>query len=390
MNKYILIIDDELLILNSLTQLFSNAGYRVFTALNDTDAFKILDSEKIGLVISDLRISGTDGYDLLRKIKMIYPDIFRIIMSCQADEKIVLKALALNIAKLCVYKPWNDRQLLNTVDSVFATGETLKCNDLLTHINNLESLPAIGTNYQRILNLTDNDSEIKDIADEIEKDQSIALKVLHIANSSYYGISTGSVRQAILFLGLNNVRNLILSTSIMDLFNDKTKNIDKINSMWRHAFVSNRMVQYIYEKILYEILPDNCKTAGLLHNVGEIYFLKFYQKLYLEIILLAEEKGLNKLKSEKDIFGLTHCEVGAYLLQWWELPFPIVESALYHHAPLNKKVMDKKLICAMHITDRYASVLLGEKMIDDFYQDAFSVLGISKTELERRLLSFKV
>ncbi|HCC08154.1 MAG TPA: response regulator [Clostridiales bacterium] len=383
--KKILFVDDEEQILVSIVRLFRTTQYEVFTASDGEKALDILKIEKMDIIISDMRMPFMDGYELLSKVKELYPKIIRVVLSGYADEKLIFNAIQKNIAKLFIIKPWDNEELLNVVKQIFETENAINNSNLLMHINNIEELPTINANYQRIISLIQNDADIDDITHEIEKDQAIALKVLHIANSAYYGIRTGSVKQAVSYLGFQNINNLIVSTSIIDTLNNSGVSKTNCDVLWKHAFVTNKIVNFIFSRFLSKKLSELSNTAGLLHDVGKIFLYKCFGEKYESLDRKSKKEDLDIFELEKVILGITHEEAGGYLLKWWELPHSIVEAAFFHHRPTDERVIDKELVCAVHIADKYSWDIINGKYSHCFNEEAFTYLKIDRIKFEEEL-----
>jgi HD-like signal output (HDOD) protein/CheY-like chemotaxis protein len=386
--KKILIVDDEVQILKALVRLFMDTDYEVVTAESGAAALEILEQEQFNMIISDMKMPYMDGYELLSKVKELYPKTVRIILSGYSEEKVVFHALQKNIARLYVFKPWKNDELIQIVTQLLETEDILNNSNLLNFINNVENLPTIKTSYQRIINLINDDTDIISISNEIERDISISAKILNVANSAYYGAKTGSVKQAVTYIGLHNTKKLVITTSIIETMNEKSEAGEMIKNIWIHSFLSNRLLAFLYEKFLHKRIPDLYSSAALLHNIGEIFFLKYFFQEYVTLLLRAKTETEEISKLEKKAFTASHSEAGAYLLEWWEFPFPIVETALYHHNPLDEKVINKELVCAVHIVIKYATELLGYKWTEGFDSSAFDYLNISKNDFEAEILKF--
>ena len=125
MTKRILFVDDEPNILKSLYRLFIETDYNLMTADNGEEALKKMEEASFDLVVSDMRMPNMDGFQFLSKVKELYPLTFRIILSGYTDEKMILKALQQNVAKLYVFKPWDNKSLVSLIDRIFETQEIL-------------------------------------------------------------------------------------------------------------------------------------------------------------------------------------------------------------------------------------------------------------------------
>jgi HD-like signal output (HDOD) protein len=378
--KKILLVDDEINILKSLKRVFVDTEYEIYTANDGISALEILEQEEISLIISDMRMLGMDGYQLLEKVKEQYPKVFRLILSGYADEALVLNSLKKNIAKLYLYKPWDNEELLTTVNNVFETADLLGDESLIDLINNTGELPTIKENYRRILTMIQDNESIKRIGEEIEKDQAITSKIIHIVNSAYYGVKTGSVQQATSYLGLNCIEDLLKSMSVISLVEGgKTADV-YLKKIWQHGYCTNQVLSIIYKKLLKKDLPMNASTAGLLHNIGVAFMCTNYGQDYYKLIEEANYCSNELMQLEEVAYDVDHCKLGGYLLQWWELPYSIVECALYHNRPEDKSIINKELVWAVHIAEVYTNGYLFKNNTFSFSSQSFDALGISYTQ----------
>jgi len=381
-SKKILFVDDEVPILKSLNRLFMDTDYEVFTADSGKEALEILATEKIDMIITDMRMPEMDGCQLLQRVKELYPSSLRIILSGYADKNTILEALQKNIAKLYILKPWENDKLILLVDQLFETENILRDSNLLSLINNVDDLPTLKSSYLHIMDLIDTDADLVKIASAIERDHSVATKILHIINSAFYEVKTGSVKHAIAYLGLSNIRNILLATSIVDSFNMSGIYGTRLDMLWSHAFICSKIVNLIYEKLLLKKLSEHEASAGLLHNIGIVLLLKLYPEKYIEIFQRAEKEKNGLLPIEQESLHVTHQQTGGYLLRWWELPHPIIEAALYHHTPFATGIINRELIYAINIAQHYASMILKNQLPDTLDPTVFHALGISKSQFE--------
>jgi HD-like signal output (HDOD) protein/ActR/RegA family two-component response regulator len=389
-SKKILFVDDEVQILRSLNRLFMDTDYEVFTAGSGEEALEFLANEKVDLVITDMRMPVMDGCQLLQKIKELQPTALRIILSGYSEKNTILEALQKNIAKLYILKPWDNNKLVQLVGQIFETESILRDGNLLGLINNTDELPTLKSSYRQMMDLIDNDGDLVKIASAIERDQTVAAKILHIINSAFYEVKTGSVKHAIAFLGLSNVRNILLATSIVDSFNMSGIYGTRLEMLWNHAFLCSKIVNIIYGKLLNKKLSESETSAGLLHNIGIVLLLKIFPEKYIEIFHRTEKEKQNLLQIEQEYLNVTHQQIGGYLLKWWELPYPIVEAALYHHTPFATGIINHELLYAVNIAQHYASIILKNQLSDTFDPTVFSALGITQSQFEQEISSLSI
>ena len=371
MSKAILFVDDEKAILNSIRREFFDSPYEVFIASSGKEALEILNKNQIDLVVSDMRMPEMDGYELLKRVKSIHPSIIRLILSGFTDEKTVFKSIYNNLAKLFITKPWKKDDFRRAIDEVFKTEELLQNNKSLKQIKDIGKLPTIPAVLKEISDVIENDDHnIEKIVKLIEEDITLSSEVLRIINSAFYGIKTASIKTAVLSLGLVNLKAIIATAEVFksenDFYNKK--------QIWEHSNITNKILIELYDKILNKKLPDYYSTAGLLHDIGKVAFFKIYDKEYDEIYKLAEGKSLEEINQlEKEKFNIDHEELGGYLLQWWDIPYAIVESALYHHNPMLSSEANRELVSMIHIADYYSW-----KMIDNDFKPKLNMSVMEK------------
>lgn len=379
--KTILFVDDEPQILKSLRRLFGNSPYTTLFAENAKEALEFMSQNEVDLIITDIRMPDMDGFQLLAQVKKLYPRVLRVTLSGFTDSKSILKALEENLAKLYVFKPWDNQELLLTVDRLFEVEDMLNNASLLELINNISSLPTVPALYNELCHLIEEDASIDMIAKKIEMDQSISSKILRVANSAFYGAKTGNITQAIMYIGLTNVKNIVLSNSV---FNDYTNHNNLHFNLWAHVNLTNKLMNAIYTKLLGKKVPNAFASAGLLHDVGRVIVMNYYSEVQEEMIDKASATPKRDITSlESEMIGTNHQIIGGYLLNWWEIPHPIVEAAMFHHDPLNSVVINKELVSVVHLANYYSWELLEDDVFKEHLEEGvFEFLGIEKQGVE--------
>ncbi|WP_425448884.1 HDOD domain-containing protein [Dethiothermospora halolimnae] len=389
MERNILIVDDEKQILRSLNRLFLDTNYIIHLANGGKEALEILDRQDMDMIITDIRMPLMDGYQLLKEVKKGFPSVLRVALSGYTDNDKILRALEGNLAKLYMFKPWDNEKLLDTIKKIFELEDILKDKHILTTINNLDQLPTIPNLHNEVCKLIENDADIDSIAKKIEEDQSISSRLLRISNSAFWKVKTGSIKSAIMYIGLLSTKNIVISNSLYSL---KSVNGFIEDLLWKQVNITNKLLLFLYDNIFDEKIPETYRTAGLLHNIGVSVLLANYKKDYTEIIgLLKSNNEKGALELERNKFGVTHQEIGGYLLNWWELPYPMVEGALFHHDPLNENIIHRELVILVYLAKHYAWRLLGYKEhAEELDKEVFKVLGITENECEKLIEKFDI
>lgn len=217
------------------------------------------------------------------------------------------------------------------------TSTDKKIKLIINRIHNLPTPPMVFTQVNKVIN--DPDASTYQIGVIISEDPALSAKVLKLTNSAFYGIprTITSVKQAIVILGLDVVRSLVLSASVFEIFS-KQYSIDRdyLDSFWRHSLSVAFMARIISRmKNSPSVLEaEESFSAGLLHDIGKLIIVTHLFKDFKKIQkTLKENPEQPANKIEEEILGFDHALVGGYLAQKWNLPEELARAIKYHHNP---------------------------------------------------------
>ncbi len=209
-----------------------------------------------------------------------------------------------------------------------------KVKRVVSNVRNLPTPPIVFHQIQKVIN--DPNVSAEQIASILAEDPAMSVKVLRLTNSAFYGLSREieSVKHAVIIVGLEAIKNLVLSASVLDMFKGKSIDDDFQDKFWRHslatAFGCRLLAKRLRDKCMVD--PDSAFSAGLLHDVGKIVLVCFLDQEYREF---KEARDNNKtamdFEIEQELFGFTHAEIGAFLTEQWKIPNKLTEAILYHH-----------------------------------------------------------
>lgn len=382
MSKRILIVDDEESITRYLYRTLRDKKFEIEIANSGPEGLKILENKPIDLIISDMRMPEMTGFELLSIVKQIYPNTIRIILSGDSDRDTIIKAIADGIARSYLTKPISNNELKIHIDRLFTTYDILHQNSLLQVIGYIDSMPVIPSMYDTLLSLIKQNKSMNVIAEFISNDPEYAAKILQIANSSLYGVKIGSVAQALVYLGLETVKQLILGTEIFRSFIKSNNNFNEMELLWDHSRMTNKLFHAIYRKIYNTAVPDEYSCCGLLHDAGILLMIRYFPEQYANILKMADSNNCSSEKAEQDILGVSHSSLGAYFLDWWNLPQSIVETCLYHHIPLHDAVQNKKICSILHISDFFSWKMLNKPHYSSLCEKTFGFIGTEQKIIE--------
>ena len=199
-----------------------------------------------------------------------------------------------------------------------------------------QDLPVSPQLFQALFSLTSDQSSssLVDIAKVIEKDQGLTVRILTIANSAYYGLQSqiGSVHRAVMILGLQEVRKLVLLLNIRSLEQRLDSNLFDVSTHWRHQ-VDVAHAAKIMAGLAPGADPEELFTIGLLHDLGKMIIALYRSDDWKAILELRSTKNIPLFMAEDAYWGLDHALIGAMTLKSWFLPASLTEPINWHHAP---------------------------------------------------------
>ncbi len=193
----------------------------------------------------------------------------------------------------------------------------------------LKNLPTLPGMIEQISKAVESKRfSAADIGRLISRDQVLTAKVLKLANSAFFGFSrnVGSLTQALVLLGFDVVKGLILTSSVFDLMKTKAQ------GMWEHSMGVATAAHIIAEEIEIED-QEEVSLAGLLHDLGKVVIRVHMPDDAEAIGALVEQKGVSVRQAEQEVLGFDHAEVGQWLAESWKLPEELTEPIRWHHKP---------------------------------------------------------
>lgn len=382
-SKTILFVDDEQNILRAFRRLFMESEQNILLANSAEEALDILKQETVDLIISDMRMPYMDGYELLSRVRQQYPHVARIILSGFAEKDTMIQFIQDNLAVIYLLKPWENEQLLRTVNSILRLHQILKDNNMDEVADSLaDTVNVRQVVCDKILVQLEKGMELDSIAELIEEDFILSAIILRHVNSMFYGSSIASIKQALNYLNANELKNIVQSKKLNHSIDGDGSVSGLKKFLWKQAGLRNKITHFIYRNIIGKEVPEEYRLAGLLCNIGMVVLLKIYKEEYVDLVNVSWSKALNLSKQEKEKYGINHHEVGRYLLDWWGIPYPILEATLYHHNPQNPEIIHKELLNIIYIASYYTWILLGEKPLEACNDVIYSSIGITKARCE--------
>jgi putative nucleotidyltransferase with HDIG domain len=229
--------------------------------------------------------------------------------------------------------------------------QTLKKLEL---IENLPTLPVIIHQIQRLI---DNPkSNMAQIATIITRDQAIAARVVRLVNSAFYGFGgrISSIQQAIMLLGLNTVKNLVIGVSVVKTFEGAAEaTIFDRHKFWLHSFACATCARQM-AKSLNKEEPEDFFLAGLLHDIGILILDQFFHDEFIAIVQRVTKTRDELIATETGALGLDHCDIGAFIADKWRIPDFFRIAIRHHHRPCFSEIEAEHarlIAAAVHVAD---------------------------------------
>ena len=337
MKKRILFVDDEVNVLQGLRRMLNPMRHEwdMVFAESGQEALAMLAQAPCDVIVSDMRMPGMDGTQLLTQVMERFPLTVRIILSGYADSSMVLKAVGPVHQYLA--KPCDAATLQVTVARACALRSLLADPMLQGLVAGMQTLPSLPTLYLEVLEaVQDPHGTLERVGDIMSRDIGMTAKMLQLVNSAFFGLRrhVSSPVEAVKLLGLDTIKALILSMQIFSHFDRKQEGAFSLDVLWQHSLATSTCAKRIaQEEHQDRHVADHAFMAGLLHDVGKLVLVANLPELYSAALVQAQEHGTTEWEAEHALLGTTHAEVGAYLLGLWGLPDPIVEALAFHHCP---------------------------------------------------------
>jgi putative nucleotidyltransferase with HDIG domain len=252
-------------------------------------------------------------------------------------------------------------------------------NKIFSRLNSLEVIVSPPPILTEILAMIDkDDSSAKKLSDIILKDPNLTAKVLRIANSSFYGCrqKVTTINQAVMILGLNAVKCLVLSISVYNTVAvQNSANDEEYSKLWQHFLETATAAQIMAAEIKYS-MTEEAYIAGLLHDFGLLFLQRYFTLEAAQVRKLILE-GSNIIDAERKVFESDHQEIGALIGVKWNIPSKLTETIGNHHPT------DESQITAMPLLSKI--IILADNLSPSNFEvpDTFEATGLKIKILEK-------
>jgi putative nucleotidyltransferase with HDIG domain len=350
----VLFVDDERQVLDGLLRLLrpQRQAWDMVTAGSGTAALAMIATSPVDVVVSDMRMPGMDGAELLTRVKALSPGTIRIILSGQSDREAALRRVGPCHHYLA--KPCDFQRLVALITRSWELRRELSDPSLATLAGASPALPSLPEAYRHLVEeLQRTEPSPLRIAALVGEDIGMAASLLHMANSAAFGLdrTVSDITDAVALVGLDAVRAMMLAIHVFHAAAGTPP--FAADRLWRHSLASARLAREIAHGG--GCHPATCATAftaGLLHDCGQLLLAVRDPSNYARAMESAMDPGGDDISvCERARFGVSHDLLGAWLLHHWELPDEVVEAVAWHHQPGRIPGAAMSALAAVHIAD---------------------------------------
>ena len=385
-HKRVLFVDDDELQLKSLRRVLSLATpdwAPVFTSDPDV-ALAAISGGEVDVLVTDMRMPEVSGLDLLQAAYRANPQIIRIAISGYTEQAVALRAIP--VTHQFLSKPTKPSHLIDSVERACALQELLGSEALAKLVGRVDSLPALPTVYAELSQAVGKtDTSLGELAAIVEKDLAISARVLQVVNSAFFGLpqKTASITHAVSYIGANMLANLVLSIEVFSL-STKAQQALSLAEMRDHALMTAAIAARLCDD---QSVRQDAFMGGMLHDVGKLILADLATDEFLEISAESEQRGVLRAEVERERYGVTHAEVGAYLMGLWGMPYPIVETIARHHEKRDHERTSGEVgvADAVYLADRFVNLAMEHEDYAQAFIDELDPVWLASVGGEDRI-----
>ena len=350
--KKVLFVDDEPNLLLGLQRILRRlqTQFDATFVSGPVDALAELEKASFDIVVSDGRMPGMDGEELLRHVRDRYPGVVRILLSGHTGGEVAYRSAG--VAHQFLTKPCKPGEMRTTLERACTLQDLLRDSTLRSLVGEIDTVPSEPHLYRELSRvLSSEEASIDEVVTIIEQDVGMCAKALQMVNSAFFGVrqQTTCISHAIMYLGVNVVKQLVLTVGIFDAFGKESSVPGfSLAAEQRHALFVGRAAKMVVSE---GNAAEDALMAGMLHDIGKLVLAKKAPEQWRLAVEDALERHQPLHQVEGEHFGVTHAEIGAYLLGVWGLPHPIVEAVAFHHAPAQAADPALDAVGAVHIAN---------------------------------------
>lgn len=376
----VLFVDDEPNILSGLRRILRGQRNEWDMSFVESGQLAIdtFDENPCDVIVSDMKMPGMNGAELLSQIQQKYPATIRIALSGETDSNMIYRCV--QHAHQYLAKPCDAEALVSAVQRAFTLRELVHDDKLEEIVADMTSLPSMPEHYQKIMEeMQSDDPSLQEVGQIIETDVAMSAKILQLVNSAFFGLARhlSSPAEAAMYLGVDVLKSLVLTTGVFSQFEGENIDAVALKRIWNSSNELGPLAKEITaQQSDQTIISDYALMGGLMADIGKLVIASNFPEKFAAVERGIAESGKRDFELEQELIGHSHCDVGAYLVGLWGLPNPVVECVAYHHSPMACVASGFSALSAVHIAEAIVSAD-GEKGLPHLDKDYIDQLGVT-------------
>lgn len=331
----ILFVDDHKEVLNGLKRMTRSmrSQWQPSFALGGAEAIEMLEQQQFDVLVTDMRMPGVDGVQVLLRALELQPMMVRIVLSGQYDIEYFVRS-GWPVHRFLA-KPCDDKQLKLTIEQALAMRSLLEDRRLRALVTKASRLPVMPDIYMEIeAEMRSDNASMQRVGAIVARDVSLTAKILQLINAPIFGSSrrVESPEQAVVMLGGDVIKSLALY--IQSCSEIPAVDGVSLERLSQHSMRVGRLAREIADcEGMPKQLCSSAFLAGMLQNVGTLMIMNAFPETYVEIAKRSADEQRPLWLLEQEALGANHAKVGGYLLSLWGLDTEIAEAVAYHLQP---------------------------------------------------------
>ena len=352
----ILFVDDEVNALDGLRRGLRGKRHEwdMVFAKGGAAAIEALAEGEFDVIVTDIQMSGVDGFEVLRFALERQPEALRLVLTGQNQFESALRAVTL--AHQCLAKPCDRHELREAIERACNLRGLLSDRRLRATLSSIESLPTAPKLFIKISRLVeDENSGTAEIVALLEQDLAISAKLLQVVNSAFFGLprNVTSLTDATNLLGQRVIRAMVLGEEAVRPFTGK--GLFSAADLVREQQHGLKVARLAHRLAGGGALAESAFLAGMMHDLGWTVVGSLLPERY-QSFMESHARGERGQDVERATLGAPHEAIGAFILGTWGLPLEVVEAVAYHAQPSCVPHAELNSITLVHV----ATALLHE------------------------------
>jgi len=324
----VVFVDDETNVLQAMRRTLHGmrTEWSMEFASSGPAALEALAKAPADVIVSDMRMPGMDGWQLLAEVKHLYPQTIRLILSGHADPNAIMRSIG--VAHQYLAKPCESATLKAAIAQTQVLRNLLSSERLATLVGQVGTLPSAPVAFQEIVTcLQQPTASVADAARIIGRDVAMTANIMKLVNSAFFGARQpiSSADRAVAYLGLDTLGALVVGHSVFQGGASSCIAGFTLERVWQHSLqtaIAARAIALIEKQPAAR--AEEAFLAGILHEVGKVVYAT--RSAVVNDPAAPDDDTVAQMEAH-------HPEVGAYLLGLWGFPNSIVEAVAFHHQP---------------------------------------------------------